>query len=340
MGIFGKFFSKSPSDLMSKGDKCMASDSFFDARTFYEDGLQLCGNDSSHADLSIIFKERIETANLKLAERNIFEADSAYSRGDITRAREHLELVKTLTYNVSLREKAEALLLKFSQSVAGHADRPGAPSCASCTGFSGNDSVEIAPTDDSLPLLEYFELLIHQLPQPEYLRYAELGENFAYAYVAASRDQHNEALTGFEACSDSLPRDIYYYEKGKLFHRLGNDCEAENLFRSAIQLNASNSLAWLSLVLILTENSRFADALNAIESMISANIIPEQALLLRGDIFEATGEYEAAMNQYVGLLQTSYARAAAEKLYGVLLEMGRESDAAVIFKKYLKKSCR
>ncbi len=339
MGLFGSFFSKSPSDMLSKGDKYMASDSFFDARTCYEDGLHLCGNDSSYGDLSKVFKGRIETANLKLAERNIIEAESAYSRGDISKAKEHLELVKTLTYDVLLREKAEKLLLKFSHPDLDDAERSGVQSCGSCTGFSGNDSVEIVPTDDSLPLMEYFELLIQQLPRSEYLRYAELGENFACAYVAASRDQHNEALSGFEECSDSLPRDIYCYEKGKLFHRLGNDCDAEGLFRSAIQLNASNSLAWLSLVLILTENNRFVDALNVIESMVSENIMPEQALLLRGDIFEATGDYEAAMNQYVELLQTSYARVAGEKLYGVLLERGRESDAAVIFKKYLKKSC-
>jgi len=45
------------------------------------------------------------------------------------------------------------------------------------------------------------------------------------------------------------------------------------------------------------------------------------------------------VNQYVELLQTPYARAAAEKLYGILMEIGRQSDAAVIFKKYLNKSC-
>jgi Tfp pilus assembly protein PilF len=73
--------------------------------------------------------------------------------------------------------------------------------------------------------------------------------------------------------------------------------------------------------------------------MVAEHIMTEQALLLRAQIFEATGEHESAVNQYVELLQTPYARAAAEKLYGILLEIGRPSDAAVIFKKYLNKSC-
>ena len=92
-------------------------------------------------------------------------------------------------------------------------------------------------------------------------------------------------------------------------------------------------------MLVLREISRFKDALSVIEIMIAEDILTEQALLMRADILEATGDYEGAVNLYVELLQTPLARAAAEKLYGVLLEIGRHSDAAVIFKKYLNKSC-
>ena len=73
--------------------------------------------------------------------------------------------------------------------------------------------------------------------------------------------------------------------------------------------------------------------------MVTGQILPEQALLLRAGIFEDCGDHEGAVNQYVELLQTPYARAAAEKLHGVLLEVGRQNDADVIFKKYLNKSC-
>ncbi len=317
----------------------MESESFFEARTSYEDGLKLCSGEAGGGDLKILFSEKIDAANRRLAERNLHEAESAYSRGDADKAIDHLELVKTLTYDPDLREKAEILLLNFSQSDSAHGEQVNTSSCASCAGSPGGECADSLFSDDSLPPLEYYELLIHQLPADQYQRYAELGEDFAYAFVAASRDEHQEALNGFEKCSDTLPQDIYRYEKGKVLHRLGNDREAEQHLRTAIQLNSTNSLAWFTLALVLRESNRFQDALMTVETMVAENIMPEQALLLRADICEATGDHESAVNQYVELLQTPYARAAAEKLYGILLEIGRPNDAAVIYKKYLNKSC-
>lgn len=317
----------------------MESDSYFDARTCYEDGLRLCTGTDDGGDLKPLFSERIDTANRGLAERNLTEAEHAYARGDAAKAIDHLELVKTLTFDPAILGKADKLLLDFSQPGGDQHTRATASSCASCSGSPESDCTEDMATDDSLPPLEYYELLIHQLPAEQYQRYAQLGEEFAYAYIAASRDDHQEALTGFEKCSNVLPQDIYWYEKGKVQHRLGNDDEAEQHLRMAVQLNGDNSLAWITLALALAERSRFQDALAIIESMVASRIMPEQALLLRADIYVATGDHEAAVNQYVELLQTPYARAAAEKLYEILMEIGRQSDAAVILKKYLKKSC-
>ncbi|MDD2308968.1 MAG: hypothetical protein PHH91_05235 [Desulfuromonadaceae bacterium] len=317
----------------------MESDSFFDARTCYEDGLKLCSSMENGGALKADFAERIDTANRSLAERNLHEAEYAYSRGDAARAIDHLELVKTLTANPVLLEKAERLLLDFSQPDSDHDEQSDISACASCAGFSGSECADNSRSDDSLPPLEYYDLLIQQLPTDQYQRYAGLGDDFAYAYIAASRDEHHEALAGFENCFETLPHDIYWYEKGKVLHRLGNDHEAELHLRKAIQLNSTNPLAWITLALVLRESNRFQDSLTAIETMVAERIMPEQALLLRADIFEATGDHEGAVNQYIELLQTSYAHAAAEKLYEVLIEIGRQSDAAVILKKYLNKSC-
>ncbi len=324
--------------MLTKGDKYMESDSYFDARTCYADGLKLCFGEDGGV-LKDAFSERIDAANRKLAELNIYEAECAYSRGAVEKAIDHLELVKTLTYDTVLREKAESLLHRFAQTDSDDDEQIAISSCASCAGSSAGGCTDSAPADDSLPHLEYYELLIQQLPEDQYHRYAELGEDFAYAYIAASRDEHHEALAAFEKCSDTLPQDIYQYEKGKVLHRLGDDNEAEQHLRRAVQLNGSNSLAWFTLAHVLRENDRFQDALAAVETMIEEQILPEQALLLRADIYDATGNHEGAVNQYVELLQTPYARAAAEKLYGILLEMGRRDDAAVILKKYLNKSC-
>lgn len=339
MSFISRWFSKTPAELMAKGDKYMESDSYFDARTSYEDGLKLCSGNGADDTLRLQFADRIDAANRKLAERNIFEAESAYLREDIKKAIDHLELVKTLTYDTVLREKADSLLHIYSQS-SEDVDTPEIkPSCNSCAGSSVGECTDSVPLDDTLAPLEYYALLIQQLPGDQYQRYADLGEDFAYAYNAASRDEHLAALSGFEDCSALIPQDIYCYEIGKVQHRLGNDSEAEKNLRLAVQLNSANSLAWLNLALMLLESSRFEDALAIIETMVSERIMPEQALLMRAEIFEVTGDHENAVNLYVELLQTPYARAAAEKLYGLLMEIGRPNDAAVIFKKYMNKSC-
>ena len=316
----------------------METESFFEARTCYENGLQLCSDQTAEVDRAV-FGERIDTANRKLAELNLLEAECAYARGDVKKAVDHLELVKTLTYDPELREKAEKLRYNFSSPDDAHEEPVAISSCASCAGSSGGGGGDSPSYDDSLPLSEYYELLIQQLPDDQYRRYVGLGEKFAYAYVAASRDEHHDALSGFESCSETVPCDIFLYEKGKVLHRLGNDREAEQCLRTAIQQNAANSLAWLTLALVQRESNCFEDALTTAETMITEQILPEQAQLLRADIFEATGNHEGAVNQYVELLQTPYARTAAERLHGVLLEIGRERDAAVIFKKYMHKSC-
>lgn len=313
----------------------MASESYFDARTCYEDGLQQGGGD----ELTAVFSERIATANLRLAELNLCEAESAYARGDSKKAIDHLELVKTLTYDSVLREKADALLHEYSRDDSAVEEHPSAHSCNSCGGSPDCTPADSDNSGHSLPLLEYYELLIHQLPPDQYMRYVGLGEDFAYAFIAASQDEHQNALTALEKCQGAIPHDVYSYEKGKLLHRLGNDSAAEQQLRTAVELNPHNSLAWITLALMLCDGARFQDAVVVIDAMVAQQIMPEQALLLRADIFEATGEHENAVNLYVELLQTPFARTAAEKLYGVLMEIGRDSDAAVIFKKYLNKSC-
>ena len=339
MNFISRWFSKSSTDLLAKGDRYMDSGSFFDARTCFEDGLRVCSGEDAGVDLKTVFIERIDSANCKLAGLNLDEAEFAYSRGDTAKAIDHLELVKTLTDNQALLEKAEKLLLSFLPPVDDGGEQPNTSSCTSCAGSSCGESTDSAHVDDTMPPLEYYELLIQQLPEDQYLRYAGLGDDFAYACIAASRDQHHEALAGLQNCFDALPHDIYWYEKGKILHRLGNDNEAEQCLRKAVQHNGSNSLAWINLALVLRESNRFQEALTTIETMVAEQIMPEQALLLRADIFEAAGDHEGAVNQYVELLQTPFARVAAEKLHAILLEIGRQDDAEVIFKKYMKKSC-
>lgn len=339
MKLFSKLFSKSPSELLAKGDRYLESDSFFDARTCYEDGLKRCKGEDSASDLTKIFQEKIDIANYKLAELNLREADFCYSRGDIGKAVDHIELVKTLTYDAAIREKAEMILHMCRSTDSNPEEQTSSKSCGSCSSSIASESADTGHYDESLPPMEYYDLLIRQLPAEEYQRYSELGEDFAYAYIAASQDRHEEAFTRLQQCTGTVSQDIFCCEIGKILHRLGDDLESEKYLRKALQLNRSNTLIWLNLSLLLIDSGRLEESIQILDTMIAEGLMREQAMLMRAEILEATGDHEGAIKQYTPLLTTPYARSAAEKLHGLLLLTGRHNDAAVIFKNYLGKCC-
>jgi tetratricopeptide (TPR) repeat protein len=334
-----RLFSKSPADLLSQGDRHLASAGYFEARTCYEDALQKCADDASAAEMKTTLLERITRANTKLAERNLQEAEFAHDRGEVSRALDHLELVKTLTYDALLLEKAEELHQAYSVFEDTHDEMipTSSSTCGSCS--HGSAPEEAPPFHDTLAPHEYYELLIRQLPDDQYQRYSALGEKFAYAYLAASHDSHLDALNSFELCSDTIPGDIYWCEKGKVLHRLGRIPEAEHAFRASIESNRLNAFAWLNLALLLQEGDRFQEIQPVLETMIADGFFADMARLMRADVQVALGDLDGAIELYVDLLSSSVKTSAAEKLHQLLIEMERHNDAAVIFKKYMGKCC-
>ncbi|MEI6212873.1 MAG: tetratricopeptide repeat protein [Desulfuromonadales bacterium] len=336
-------FSTTAADMLKKGDGYYDTRRYFEARTCYEDGLQKCRKETALHDFAEELEERIERSNSRLAELNLHEAESALLRGDSDKAIDHLELVKTLTYDESLREKAEEMLRRCSP-VALESDVPASAhvspsSCSSCSSSLPGEDPHVEDSAQPLDMLEYYSLLIQQLPEDQRRRYAALGENFAYAYVAASGNRNEEALILLEKCSAEVDRDIFDCEKGKIIYRLARQSDAERCFRQAITGNPRNSLAWLNLSLLLAESSRIDEALDTTEQMIAGDLMPEQAALMRAELLDVAGRRDEALETYTSLLSTSYARSAAEALHGLLVSMGREQDAAFVFKKYLG-SCR
>jgi thioredoxin-like negative regulator of GroEL len=187
-----------------------------------------------------------------------------------------------------------------------------------------------------MPLMEYYGLLIQQLPHEMYERYANLGEEFAAMYVAASENRHNDALRLLEDWYSGSCRDIYCYEKGMMLFRLGQADKAEACLREAIEGNGANSLAHLGLALMLVEGRRLPEAGKQLEAMMSAGMLAEQSRLLRAEVHLLAGETDQAIDMYSGLLDTPSARVAAERLHDVLVQCGRNNDAAYIVKRYLR----
>lgn len=340
MGLISRFFAKSCEDYLSRGDKLYEAERFFEARGAYEDGLQRVNGDAGREDRVSVFQERIAKANLALAQLNVAEAEYCLSHGDSVKAAEHLELAKTLTDNAELREKADNLQVTLAENAAvtkvGHSH---SASCGSCS----SSHHELLPTDvcevpDMSPH-DYYDLLIRQLPGDLYSRYAGLGENFACAYIAESRDDHQHALELIEKWQYGSDGDIYWYEKGMILYRTGMISQAENCLRKSAAMNTGNPLPLLGLALLLIDGRRLDEAASLLDGMVSGGILAGQALMLRGEVAAMAGDQEGAIEIFSSLLSTPFSRQAAEKLHAILLNCDRCGDAEAVFKKYLKGCC-
>lgn len=337
MSFFKKFFARGPEDYLAKGDGYFAAQSFYEARSAFEAGLQACQGTGVHNDAARTLASRIIETNRAMAELNMHEAEHALRQGAQDKAAEHLELAKTLTNDVKIREKADHLLAGLEEKTNNTAVLAPAASCSSCSQNSHDTHAAAPDTDTGLPVLEHYDLLIHQLPEEMYGRYASLGEDFACMFIAASRDSHQEALDLLEQWFDGSERDIYCYEKGKLLHRLDRISESEACLRESINENARNPLPYLGLALLLIDNHRLDEAARHLDSMIAGDIFTGQALMMRGEVFQMAGDSDAAISLYGKLLDTPLARAAAEKLHELLLVCNRQPEAAHIHKRYLGK---
>jgi tetratricopeptide (TPR) repeat protein len=338
MNFLKKLFAgRTPEDYLVKGDGHFAAGSYYESRLAYQAGLEACCGDDGRIGLARELESKIAATGQAMAELNLQEAEHAIRSGAGDKAAEYLELAKTLTDDVGLRKKADVLLAGLSEKTNNTEVLAAPASCSSCSHGSPDEQESAPVVAPDLSPAEHYDLLMHQLPPEMFERYSHLGEDFAYAFIAASDDRHQEALNLLEKWFDGADRDIYCYERGKILHRLGRSDESESCFREAISANAGNPLAHLGLAQLLLEDNRFAEAAEQLDRMISAELLSGQALMMRGEVHELTGETDAAINLFGSLLTTPLARAAAEKLYGLLMENNRQQEAAHIFKQYLGK---
>ena len=350
MTFLSKIFSKTADDYLAKGKRLFEQERYYEARSVYEDGLQRYLNNKNGASAddstSTVFRTKIALANNALAALNISESEHAVKCGTYEKAAEHLELAKALTDDDQLREKAESLLAYLAEKVSASEKinetnrlAPTAASCHTCTSTGPEIQADNHLDDPNLSPLDYYDLLIRQLPGEMYNRYAALGEKFAYMYLAVSKDEHEKALELLEDWFEGSVRDIYCYEKGMILHRIGNVRQAEECLLDSIDENCANPLPHLGLALILIDSSRLDEAAGRLDAMIANHILSEHALLLRGDVFHLDGDLDEAIRSYGMLLPTVYSKQAAEKLFGILMHCGRQQEAEAVFKKYLK-GCR
>lgn len=338
--LFG--FGKDYNHYLEKADRYLAAERFADARIAYGEALEkLEASDAAVAYLIGPVRQKIALTGNMLGQMNLVEAEYARAAGDRKKAEDHLRIILDLADDATLRDTATKLLAGLDVVVqdaplgmAGHA-------CTSC-GEQGEEEGEVDLPDlsdaisreDRLAL--YYQTLPGDLPE----RYAAMGEEFARGCLLNLEGDGAGALRVLEGISAGRENDILAYEKAILYFHQGATEKCEQLLLHASSLNPANALCQIGLVHLYAETGRESEALRVLARMIEGNLLPEQALLMQGDLYLQMQDESKAVESYSRLLTSSaLAKDAAHRIIPLLERQGRGKEAEFLAKKYAK-GCR
>lgn len=338
--FFKKLFSKDYRHYLEKGEKYFGEERYADARHAFQEALEKMGADEDGAAGAQIRGRISETGN-RLALLNLAEAGHAAARGDLAKADEHLRLALEFADDPGIRGKAEQQIGAIGASAPAaapvHAPQ-GKSHCGGC-------ATDAAPADEDLsaghlPARERYELLVQTLPAGLAERYADLGEEFARAYLLVHDGNDRDGFALYQELLKEGENDILLYEVALLLFRNGNPPECERLLRRALALNDVNPLCCLGLVQLLADAGRFEEAISLLNYMIERQLLTEQAVIFLGDVQQRQGNESEAMSSYTKALEyPAAAKAAAERLLPLLQNQGRADEALYLAKRYLKGCC-
>ncbi len=346
MAFFKNLFGgKDPRSSLQKGIRLLSEGRYAEARGCLEDAAERLGGDDGALRGEIAARQ--EEAGDALAGMNLEEAERCLDDGDVAKAHDHLELARRFAVAKSLRDRTVQLSRRLTAMTAvtdpaDSTEQEG--SCGSCSGGAsspGKSSAEPQPaaSDGHLSAEERFELMTAALPDDLPLRYRALGGRFAEAYLLSHDGDDEAAARILGSITIPASQDIILYELALIRHRLGEQRECEALLRQALRVNDRNSLCCLALVDLFAGTGRSEEALLLLDAMISGELLPAQALMIRGDLQEQLGMEGEALEGYARLLETSYKKEAATKIIPILEKLGRGEEARRIFKQYIKGCC-
>ena len=341
--FFSRFFAKDYGQLKAKADKLFAAGHFAEARHLYLEALDKSGSAADQTAEQSYLRSQISKSSNRLAELNIAEAEAAIRSGNIIKGKEHLHLSLELADDVSIREKAGMLLEKsgnINQS-AGMEEKPHTGhGCSSCSSAVSAGVVSSDPTAEHLTATEQFQLLVNTLPGNLAQRYCQLGEKFASAYLLAHSENAAEALSAMKELLLSGENDIILYETALLYFRSGEPATCEKLLKRALEINSANPLCYLGLAQLYVDSKRYDEAVAILGIMLNNEALRDQALVMLGAVHTLQGNFDRAIEVFSATLNSPPLRKiSAERLVRILGTLGREEEAAYLFKTYLKGCC-
>lgn len=325
---------------LEKGDSCMAAEQYADARNAYLDALEKLG-DGADPSLSGSIRQKIAMAGDMLGRLNLVEAEHALAVGNRKKAEEHLQVVLDLADDSNLRETAERMLSAPAAEAAGVARMEAVSGCAGCgVSAAETDTDEHHEAEGSISREDRLALHFQTLPGDLPERYAGMGEKFARGCMLNLEGDGAGALRVFEELSSAGEDDILDYEKAILYYQQGDADSCERLLVKALGLNPGNPLCNIGLVQLYTETGRGPEALGVLARMIASGVVPEQAMLMQGELYALLDDEPNAIETYSKLLAApQYAREAAVRIIPLLQRQGRDQEAAYLTKKFAKGCC-
>jgi len=191
MGLFRIFSGKSPEAHEQRGDDCIKSGAFGDARIEYEKAVcKIEKHFPEKAHLASRLNEKILKANESLARTHLENANSLAEIGDFREARDLYALAGELTRDEALRAKIDARM------ASAHEDR--VPSRKPLTEDlhlphpeAVSDDIPDEFSDDSDD--EIFSILCHALSPETEDAYRGYGDAFMRGYIALNRGEFKAA---------------------------------------------------------------------------------------------------------------------------------------------------
>lgn len=186
--------------------------------------------------------------------------------------------------------------------------------------------------DEANKLCGEAEKLDPTLPQ------APFCVGMAYRFM----NKPNEAIAAYERAKKLKPDEgNIYLQLGDAYSEIGNSAKAIENYNEAVKLikkDTDRDKARDGLIIIYTEQGKWADALAVLDEAIKANPMIARKYVQRGDVYAKMGKFDEAMADYKKALELLPGEGGASVgIARVQILTGKASDALKTMEPVLKK---
>ncbi len=247
MGFLGKIFGSTATVIKLR--KAIDQQRFADANILADELIRQELSTSESEEVATLQA----TAGDSLAQLNLNEALGLLRNGNTDRAQEHLHLAQQQAYGDELKSKIEQTLAMEQEELEALTTDNNS-SCSSCSpALTKLDLDEISFDDPDCQL----ELILTSYPPSLATRYVAKGADFKTAFLLTHAGKDEQALSLWQQLDDTERDDIYWFEVGSLFARMGEVDDARTALETALIKNSQLLLAVEALVAILIDNEEY-----------------------------------------------------------------------------------